>query len=378
MEQAVNQMPIQYGKITSTPEAAGYYEPKLGELEALFGELIQLGELQCASYLLSRKGQVFACRSMGKLRDDDSEALFEPDSIRRIASITKIFTSIAVLQLLEEGKLLLDSAVSEWIEEFDTPIHKSITVFHLLTHTSGMIADPGYFTEPYPRGWWTGAQDDNWLKSMLAGPLLCEPDKVWNYSSAGFSMLGELIARISGMSYNDYVMKRIVEPLRMERTFFHVPPELQSQVCVTNDWDRQRLQTPADEGKGPPRAGGGLYSTLWDLWKLGQMLLNQGELNGVRILGRKTVEAFTRNHLHNVPSFSWGNPRSSMHYGLGIQLRESGLCSPETFSHEGAGRCALYIDPVEQFIAAYIVPSNESFVPRSIVHPRNIIWSGIQ
>ncbi|WP_167859486.1 serine hydrolase domain-containing protein [Paenibacillus cymbidii] len=373
-------MQLHYGAIDTTPDTAGFYEPKLTELDNHFRELVETRELQCASYLLSRNGSIFACRSMGRLRYDDSESGFLPDSIRGIASITKVFTSVAILQLIEQGKLLVDSPVSQWIEEFNTPLHRGITVFHLLTHTSGLIADPGYFTEPYTRGWGDGASKGNWLKSVLAGPLQSEPGRTWSYSSAGFCVLGEMIARISGMSYEDYILKRIVEPLGMERTFFHVPSALHDQVCLTADWDMKRLQSvpeAEDRVSRPPRAGGGLYSSLHDLWKLGEALLNQGMFQGVRILGRKTVEAFTRNHLYDVPAFCWGARIPSMRYGLGIQLREEGFCSPQTFSHEGTGRCALFVDPVERFVAVYMVPSLVPFCEKSVFHPRSIMWSGL-
>ncbi|WP_282941432.1 serine hydrolase domain-containing protein [Paenibacillus sp. RC67] len=369
---------VQYGTIDATPEEAGYYAPKLDELDAHFMELVQTGELQCASYLLSRNGKVFASRSMGKLDFRDEHKLFLPDSIRRIASVTKLFTSLAVMKLMEEGKLLLDQPIASWIPEFDTPMHKGITVFHLLTHTSGMAADSGYFTEPYPRGWWEGAKGDNWIKSMLAGTLLNEPGKAWNYSSSGFAVLGELISILSGLEYEKYIERNLIEPVGMESTFFKVPENLHEQVCVTSEWDLPRTDK-ADESnkKRPPRAGGGLHSTLRDLWQLGQMMLNHGECDGRRILGRKTIELMTRNHLHNVPGFHWGARKPAIKYGLGVQLREIGLASPETYSHEGAGRCAIYIDPVEQFIAVYMVPTNTRFIERSVVHPRSIMWSGI-
>lgn len=127
-------------------------------------------------------------------------------------------------------------------------------------------------------------------------------------------------------------------------------------------------------------SAGGLSSNLYDLWKLGQMMLNCGRsIEGVQILGRKTAELMTRNHLTNVSAFYWGGKIKDFKYGLGWYLmpKELNLESLGTFSNEGWGRSALYIDPAEQMIAVYFVPSTIDWFPEQLVNPRAIMWSGL-
>ncbi|WP_158606727.1 serine hydrolase domain-containing protein [Paenibacillus ginsengarvi] len=380
MNQQLRDRTIHLGHTNASPSEVEYDARKLDTLDRHFGQLIDDGKIQAASYLLARYGKIFAHKSMGARVGFEESGDLQPDSIRRIASTTKAFTAVAVLKLVEDGKLYLEQPVSNLIEEFDTPLHRSITVFHLLTHTSGICPDPGYYLEPYPRGWWNGHDGDSWIKGVLSGPVRCKPGEFYNYSSAGFGMLGELIGRITGMHYNDYIRQSILEPLGMSRTFFDVPEHLHDEVCLAEKFDAERLTTSTKQPGKMPRAGGGLHSTLQDLWKFGQMLLDKGTFEGKRIISRKSVEAMTRNQLNKVPAYAWGVQIPSKNFGLGLNLFLEGgeLKSQATFSHEGAGRCALHIDPAEQLVAVFFVPTaTPGFLPESIVHPGNIIWSGL-
>src|SRR5690606_27599387 len=132
---------------------AGFSEEVLERLNDHFAQLIKADKIQCASYVLARHGKVFADGAMGRLRFDRPESVMNKDSIRRIASVTKLFTAVAIFQLIEEGKLFLRQSVADWIEEFKHPLYESINIMHLLTHTSGLRADPFYYLEPYPAGW---------------------------------------------------------------------------------------------------------------------------------------------------------------------------------------------------------------------------------
>lgn len=369
---------IHRGEIHITPEEAGYEPKKLDQLDQFLIDLVDTKRLQGASYLLSRKDKIFAIRSMGKLRHDDTKE-FLPDSIRWIASITKVFTAVAIMQLIERGKLYIEQPVASVIKEFDTSVHKKINIFHLLTHTSGLMPDPGYFEEPYPIDDDALIKGNDWIKKVLEGPLYNKPGESWCYSSCGFKILGEIIHKISGMPYEDYVIKNIIRPLGMEKTFFEIPEEYHDQVCLVQDWEKEFLTPIPDQYEGPPSSGGGLFSTLIDLWKLGQMFLNKGNFNGNTILGRKTVEAMTRNYFNNLYAYSWGRHVKSFEYGLGVSFTsDSSLISPGTFNHEGFGRSAFYVDPSEEFIVVYFVPTPTDWEAESMVNPRNIIWSGLK
>lgn len=390
--------PVHYGETELTPQEAGYRTETLERLDALLDSLVENGKLQGASYVMSRGGRIFAHRAVGRLRHEPDSPPFVPSSIRRIASITKLFTAVCILRLLEEGKLRLKQPVGDWIEEFKQKPFENINVHHLLTHTSGIRPDPGYFLEPYPVSWWDWAfaygleemkeakEEDSfkrrsvWIKAMLAGPLASEPGEKWNYSSAGYAILGEIIRRVTGMPYEDYFQQTIFDPLGLKRTFFRVPDDLRQQVCVINDWEKQRLERHEDDPDAPPKTGGGLHSTLADLHRFGLMLMNGGTLDGVRILGRKTVELMQRSQFPDgIHAYHWGENTRYFQIGLGATIGRTGEpFRGSAFGHEGAGRCMLLVDPAEQFAAVYFVPSNEDWLPESMINVRTMMWAGLK
>jgi CubicO group peptidase (beta-lactamase class C family) len=370
---------IQTGQVDCTPEEAGYNPRKLEVLDQHYMDLIQRKKIQCAGYILSRGGKVFAWKSLGRLSYADDRPLM-PDSIRKMYSITKFVTAIAVMQLMEDGLLHIHQPVAEILKEFDNPYHKGITVFHLLTHTSGVYPDPGYFGEPYSRSWYENIPGkSNWIKRVLSGPLHNKPGEAWNYSSAGFALLGEIVTRLSGTHYEKYVLDRITVPLGMNHTLFNVTETMYKNVCMTAKWEDKGHDYPRTDRKGkPPRAGNGLFSTMHDLWKLGQMMLQMGTFQGVRILGRKSVELMTRNQLTTENAYHWGANLKNYRFAMGLSLNDACLVSPGTYSHEGYALSGLYVDPQEQFVAAFMAPPCDSgWVPEAVLNPRAIMWSGI-
>jgi len=373
-------MVIHTNNIDALPEEVGYRLEKLKELDDLFIELIERKRLQCASYLLARNGKVFAHKSMGKLTYADDSSDFMPDSYRKIASITKIFVATSIMQLMERGKLYLYQAVKDIIEEFNCKYYDGITIYHLLTHSSGLSADAGYFVEPNPREWWKFNKGGNWIKEILTGPPQCKPGEQWNYCTAGFYVLGEIISRLSGIHYTDYIVENILKPLGMNDTFFIPPEDASKNTCFTNIHEKEWYDSMSERKFSPYMAGGGITSTLHDLFKFGQMMLNKGSYNGAYVLSRKSIELMSRNQLSpNTPAFYWGAEYKNFKMGLGAALfpRDESISSPDTFGHEGAGRSALFIDPLEQFIAVFMTPTNLDWVPESVINPRNIMWSGL-
>lgn len=382
-----------------SPQEAGYDANVIARLDQHFANLINDNKIHCASYLLSRDGKVFADGALGQLHYEQEQSKFEKDSIRRIASITKLFTAVAIFQLIEQGKIYLRQSVSEWIEEFKHPMFDKINIMHLLTHTSGLRADPGYYLEPYPYGWGaikfafepeTEGPDavtdpvelekqrrNAWIKAILAGKPLSSPGEEWNYSSAGYNILGELITRVSGLRYEDYVMEHIVKPLGLTRTFFEVPESLRDEVCIINKYEKSNMERGLKENDSP-RAGGGLYSSLGDLFRFGQMLLNDGTLDGVTILSRKSVEKMRGNILDkDISSFCWGGKIKNHIYGLGpVLIGSNQMISENTYGHEGAGRCILLLDPSKNAVMLFFVPSNTEWCPESMIGTQNIIGAG--
>ena len=368
-------------KVPFSPEEAGYDSSRLEVLDARLKELVEKKALQGAFYALSRHGKMFANRAIGKqsFREDDTR-LIQPDSIRRIASISKFFTAASIMKLVEDGRLMVDSSVSRYIREFDNEVHRNIKIHHLLTHTSGLAPDGGVYTHPYPISPWdimyNKDANRNWIESFLSVPMNGKPGERWQYSSLGFAVLAELLQKVTDMPIEDFVTKNILKPLGMEDSSY--TPEQIDRIVTTKEYDEFWTQNDQDRIK-IPSGGSGLYSTAPDLLKFGEMLCQKGQRNGVRILGRKTVEKMATNVLHNVPDFCWEHNIMSHEYGLGPEMKYGDiefLYTPGTFGHEGSGFSLLIIDPVEELVATWFV-LEEGWYPEAVVGVSNIIWSGI-
>ncbi|HEY2491676.1 MAG TPA: serine hydrolase domain-containing protein [Paenibacillus sp.] len=379
MSESLINLKITKGVLDASPEEVAIDTRQLNKLDSHFQNLMSQEKIQGASYLVARHGKIAAWKSMGRLHGVTEQGNLQPDSLRKMSSITKAFTSVSIVKLIEDGKLYIDLPVSTILEEFNTPVHKDITLFHLLTHTSGILPVTGYYNEPYPREWWGANGMENWIRKVLQGPLVCQPGDAYNYSTVGFALLGEIVSRISGKKYEDYVIENIIQPLSMERTFFDVPEHLHSEVCTVDNMDIERLSVQDDSSSMPPRSDSGLYSTLFDMWKFGQMLLNGGTFEGQRILGRKSVDLLTRRHLFNVPAYHWGGQIKDKGHALGFDLAINNLTfeSEGTFQLEGAGRSGFFVDPVEQLVVVLFVPSIYSWVPESVLGTKQIIWSSL-
>ncbi|MBN1647553.1 MAG: beta-lactamase family protein [Spirochaetales bacterium] len=373
------------GNTDCKAEDVNYNPDTIGRLDAFFMDLIEKNRVQGASYLLSRYGKVFAHKSMGRLKTADTKTTLLPDSIRWIASITKLFTAAGIMKLVEDGKIYLYKNVSAFIEEFDTPQHNKISIEHLLTHTGGSVKpDPGAMAEAYP---WpflpfqrveTEEQKHECFRYFLTGPGYNEPGREWAYSTAGYMILAEIIARASGETYFDFIRKNFLGPLGMDRSFYAVPEELFRETCIVDGEYGVDPVQPVPGFLQFVRGGGGLFSTLPDLWKFAQMFMNKGVFNGKRFFGEHTVKAMTFNRLKNVPGVCWGQNYPNITCGLGFAFDNKGLQSRESYGHEGAGRSRFLVDPKEELIAIFFVPSSIEWLPESIYNPPQIIWSGLE
>jgi CubicO group peptidase (beta-lactamase class C family) len=366
------------GPVDISSKDAAYDVSKFTLLEKHYGTRIDMGKIQAAGFLMAREGRVFANQAAGKLTHKADSKPFTVDAIKNIASISKTITSTAVMKLVQDGALWLEQPVKHIIKEFDTPMHGGISIRHLLTHTSGLPADHGYFTEPYPVDHWEAIEKKDWLiKSILAGPIQSQPGKHWAYCSLGFMVLAEIVSRVSGIHFNEFVEKNIFTPLGMTHSFLEVPERLWPEVSLMADWDEKRL-TRGSLRKGPPDGGGGVYSTLHDLFIFGQMTMNGGIYKDTRILGKKTVQEMTRNQLSGIPAFHWGKHLTDFRHGLGWGFYCDGsITGPETYNHQGWGASYLFVDPVERFIFVLFVADPHDWNPELVVEPVNITFSGI-
>jgi len=394
------------GKTDCKPREIGYDEKRLDVLNTHLQRLIDDGEIQCATYCVSRKGKVFAHGAIGKksFRKDDNTPV-QPDSVRWIASITKVFTAVAIMKLVEDGLMRLDIPVGEVLPQFNTPPYNGVTPFQLLTHTSGLHADGGCFENKYQTNYWKMIEDAyklcaedkkkdfDWMEAALGtigSGLRVKPDTEWAYCSFGFVILGAMIEKLTGISAHKYIEDNICKPLGMKDTSFDSTPEKAKRYIITDEegekWTSNFINgTLKDEDRWIgeilkiPSTGGGLESTSYDVNRFGNMMLSGGTLDGARILGRIAAEKMTTLAV-SYPNYCWGANEKERYYGIGFDMRNGPAftMSRSTYMHEGAGACSLYIDPKEDFVASWIVPfAKEGWFSRAQFNVQNIIWSGL-
>jgi CubicO group peptidase (beta-lactamase class C family) len=378
------------------PEEVGYDKDRVETLSHLFEALIDQKKIISANYCLARDGKVFAYNAVGKLsyREEDEREL-KPDTIQPIASITKFVTSVAIWQLVVDGKLRVNQRVGEIIEEFDAQPFHDITIAHLLSHTSGMHPDGGCYDNKYFVSPWDFIQQDqgkNWIAAALRCGMHKKPGEEWAYCSFGFAVLGEVITRVSGVHAHDYITEHILKPCGMKDSTFTFSQEVYSRSNIpTKDREKEYnnflKQTPeyVEEERfwsKIPGTGGALYSTAYDLCRFGIMLQQGGSIDGNRVIGRKAIEKMTRLYTGpEVKDYCWNAGGVSRAYGLGPDMRcnDASLYSPGTYFHEGAGGCCLIIDPTERMVAAWFIPFvEEKWCPEPLYNAAAVMWSGIK
>jgi len=392
------------GNTDCKPHEAGYDEKRLIVLNTHFQRLIDDGEIQCATYCVSRKGKVFAHGAIGKKsfrKEDNSPAL--PDSLRFIASITKTFTAVAIMKLVEDGLMRLDVPVGDVLPQFNTPPYNGVTPFQLLTHTSGMHTDDGCFDNKYQSSYWKMIKDAytlcdedkknnfDWIEAALGtigNGFRIKPDTEWAYCSFGFVILGAMIEKITGMSAHKYIEDNICKPLGLKDTAFDLTPDMARRAIITDKEGEEYINEIINGTYEPrwvreilkiPSTGGGLESTAYDVNRFGMMMLFNGTLDGERILGRVAAQKMTTLAV-SYPNYTWGAKEKERYYGIGFDMRNGPAftMSRSTYMHEGFGACSLYIDPEEELVASWIVPfAKEGWFSRALFNVQNIIWSGL-
>jgi CubicO group peptidase (beta-lactamase class C family) len=362
---------------TSSPEKEGLSSERLDRLHALFNELVKQGKRAGAITLVMRNGKVVDWKTYG-YRDLEAKLPMEEDTICRIWSMTKVVTSVAVMMLVEEGKIMLSDPVSKFIAEFEdvrvltggladnpetVPVARPVTVEHLLTHTSGLTYFWGndIVSELNRRAKiFEVANLREFVKTVAKIPLSAQPGEKFNYSIS-IDVLGYLVEVVSGMPFDQFVQTRITNPLQMKDTHFALPKDKVARLAKTYGLKEGKLVETDMAGVGFSAnvpfggSGPGLYSTIENYARFGQMLLNYGQLNGVRLLGRKTVELMMVNHLNdlNGPSI---DPIGAYGFGLGgsvhVDIAKGRIPgSVGDFGWDGAASTYFRMDPKEGVVA---------------------------
>jgi CubicO group peptidase (beta-lactamase class C family) len=267
------------------------------------------------------------------------------DTIFDLASISKLFTGISVVRLIEQGRVELEAPVARYVPEFAHNGKGAVTVRQLLTHTSGLPAWKALYSEYETR--------EERLAAVLGSELDNPPGAAYVYSDLGYIALGVLVERVSGASLDDYVAANITRPLAMDDTMYNPPPELADRIAATEyqPWTGRGMVRGSVHDENAWSLGGvaghaGVFSTARDMAVLAQALLNGGRYGRQRVLGREAVELMMANY----------NSRfAGQDHGLGFELYQhwymDALATPFSAGHTGYTGTSLTIDPTSQTIA---------------------------
>ncbi len=353
---------------------------------------VDRGEIPGAVVLIARKGKIAYFESVG-YRDREAGTPMTKDTIFRVASMTKPIVTVAAMMLVEEGKLSLPAPVSRYLPEFkdlkvgvekkdesgktqlvlEEPVQQ-MTVYDLLRHTSGLTY--GIFGRSMVKTLYNEAkvQDANQTTAELVTklskiPLQNQPGTTWDYSMS-IDVLGRIIEVVSGMTLDQFVAQRVTGPLKMSDTGFWVEQSSQGRLAQPQNDPTTGKRPPMLDVTSKPNflsSGGGMVSTAADYARFCQFLLNKGQLDGVRLLGRATVEFMASDHLPigtRVINFPFPvidtRANNGQSFGLGFAVRVSPGRSPIPGSTGSYGWVGVYgpsfvVDPAEQMFAVFMV-----------------------
>jgi len=368
------------------PESVGISNERLARIDQMCAEAVKNGDVPGIVSLIARNGKIVHWKAYG-MADAQAGRTMKRDDIFRIASQSKAITSTAVMMLWEEGKFQLDDPISKYIPEFknpqvlksfkysDTtwtgePAKSDITIRHLLTHTSGigygiidgneqikMIYAKAGVTDLFTTEKITIAES---VKKLSKLPLHHNPGEKFTYSE-GLDVLGYFIEIVSGMPFDQFLKTRIFDPLGMNDTRFYQPEDKAGRLVAVQQktdgkWTKYPVtfydtDYPIKGAKTFFSGGAGLSSTAKDYATFLQMYLNGGELNGLRLLSRTTIEAIMGNQIGNI----WGENPDKVH-GLAFSVVtrkgevKGGLSSDGTFEWGGYFNTQYFADPKENVI----------------------------
>lgn len=358
----------EYGLPIAVPEKAGLSSEVLEKIAPAMQVYIDKGQLPGFSTVIAKNGKIVHFQTLG-MRDVENQKPVQADTIFRIYSMSKPITSVAVVILLQEGHFKLDDPVEKYLPEFkgmkvfneeQTESHDAknkMTIKHLLTHTSGLTY--GWGNKPIDKLYGElkifrrGSTLKDMSQKLAKIPLLHEPGQRWTYG-VSTDLLGYLVEVVSGMPFEEFLKTRIFTPLGMLDTAFSVPKsKVERFAALYRPSEDGGLKLAAhvplsnDDLSFFPSGGGGLVSTTADYLRFCQMLLNGGELDGVRILKPENVE------LMRYPHHQY---RRGGAFGLGFHVvtrenTEEPIRSKGSFSWSGAAATTFWIDPEKEIVA---------------------------
>ncbi len=375
---------------TAPVHSSGFDVKKLEQITTRMDQYVDDHAISGIVTLIARHGTVVQQHAYGH-RDIDKGLPMDVDTIFRLASMTKPFTSVALMQLWEQDHFSLDDPVSASLPEFaSTPVYGDsdvmskappITIRDVLMHTSGITA--GMFGEEPVHHLYRNADFHD--ASTLADftdrlaqlPLLHAPGTAWSY---GYStdVVARLVEVFSGLPFEEYVMQNIVNPLGLSDTGFAIPPDKWDRVATAYSSRNGELE-PRTVAMGPrfARGNSGMHSTVSDYFRFAQMLLNGGSLDGVQILKPETVDLMTQNHLPQelIPIAVLGNTFTNNGFGLGFSVvtgnepnppqsngfwwNDGGRPSVGSYWWIGALQTYFWVDPALEIIGLVMTQSTD-------------------
>ena len=383
--------------------SAAFSAAKLALIPPMLQQVVDAGDLSGFVTLIYRKGEVAQLNTIGN-RDIESKVPMARDTLFRIASMSKPVTSVAVLMLMEEGKLRLDDPITKWVPELanrrvlknaegplddTTPAPREITIEDLLTHRSGLayaFSSMGPIAKAYDKALGDPLNSDTtpdaWLKALGTLPLTYAPGERFHYS-VSTDVLGFIVGRIEKKPFRDVLMERLFKPLGMPDTDFYVPRDKRNRAATVYRQDQNTGVlnvlpfTKRDEPPGFCGGGGGLISTADDYLKFARMMMNKGELDGRRYLKPETVALMCTNRLtpaqRAIPFLGAIPMWEGMGFGLGVSV----IDHPEKLSFFGFGGVGAFgwpgafgtwwqADPANDLIIIYLIQNSVPLEPGAI------------
>ena len=412
-------LPLSAQAPRSNPDGVGISAERLKRVSELLKRHIDAGSFSGSVTLVSRNGRVAHLEAQG-LMDIDTRKPMAPNALFRIMSMTKPVVGVAILMLIEEGKVRLNDPVSRFIPQFKdlkvgvaqsgpagggggaaagrgaapaaaprfytVPAEREITIRDLLTHTSGLVSGTISNSEAGKPDVRLKAKESNadYIPRLGGVPLEFQPGSRWAYSAqAGFDTLVLVVEVASGQKFDQFARQRIFEPLGMKDTYFYTSDEsFKPRIATRYNRSEKGLVKVMNEANFMNgvflSGGGGLFTTAEDYLQFGLMLLNGGQLNGKRLLAPRTVELMRSMH---IPDTLPGRPRGEG-YGLSVRVvndavQRGTLLSSGTFGWSGVYGTHFFVDPKENVVAVLMTQTStpglnadfENAVMQSIVEP---------
>jgi len=380
-------LPLLAASLTlSKPDEVGISAERLKRIHDVIQTHLDARDFAGAVTLVARKGKVVHLEAHGAL-DFESNRPLRTDTLFRLASMTKPMTAVAVLMMMEEGKLDLSDPVSRYIPEFKNPrvaqwnlpndprgaglrlvpANREVTLQDILTHTAGLaVTEAGPAGELFRSASLSeeGISLAEFCKRAGGVPLNFQPGTQWEYTGGvGFAVLGRVVEIVSGMNLDQFFRHRIFEPLAMNNSFFNVPPDRIGEIAPNYLLTAGKLIKQSPPRPLPGRSefysgAGGVTSSTEDYLHFCQMLLDGGKGNGTRLLSRKSVELMTDNAVGDLDLANYPEPGQNLRgygFGLGVRVRKSNgasgwLGSVGDYGWAGAYGPYFWIDPKEQLI----------------------------